>query len=408
MKHDGTWLYANPKHIEEVKRIWDIEECQAANTPGIKNKKDSNEDLEELSDEEAGMFRRSVGILLYIAHDRPDCQFSIGECSKYIKTPTVGALKKLKRLIRYLHGTANYGIWFGAKGDLEDIVCWTDADWAGDTETRYSTSGIIITVGGSMVFSSSRRQHARALSSGESEYYAATTGAADLLHLIEVMKFFGVDARGRLQTDSSACIGMASRKGVGRVRHLETRALWLQDVIDSERISIKKVPGEENLGDIGTKNLEYERHAYLTDAIGMHNMKESKVQRIGSSGGTGASSSTGNGGQHAAVLSALAVLFQALGVKGQRTGFHLDDLQLATMNGEKGDAGGGSALAILWLCLAVFVLGMVFENWLARRYYQMTAADKRTATTQSMTTYTWWWTENPRFVLQKNDGGLHV
>ena len=82
-------------------------------------------------------------------------------------------------------------------------------------------------------------EHARALSSGESEYYAATTGAADLLHLIEVMKFFGVDARGRLQTDSSACIGMASRKGVGRVRHLETRALWLQDVIDSECIGIK-------------------------------------------------------------------------------------------------------------------------------------------------------------------------
>ena len=184
-------------------------------------------------------------------------------------------------------------------------------------------------------------------------------------------------------------------------------ALWLQDVIDSERISIKKVPGEENLGDIGTKNLEYERHAYLTDAIGMRTMKESRVQRIGFSGGTGASSSTGNGGQHAAVLSALAVLFQALGVKGQRTECHLDNLQLATTNGEKGDAGGGSALAILWLCLAVFVLGMVFENWLARKYYQMTAADKRTATTQSMTTCTWW-TENPRFVLQKNDGGAHV
>jgi hypothetical protein len=77
------------------------------------------------------------------------------------------------------------------------------------------------------------------------------------------------------------------------------------------------------------------------------------------------------------------------------------------MNGEKGDAGGASALAILWLCLAVFVLGMVFENWLARKYYQMAAADKRTATTQSMTTCTWW-TENPRFVLQKNDGGAHV
>ena len=139
----------------------------------------------------------------------------------------------------------------------------------------------------------------------------------------------------------------------------------------------------------------------------MHDMKESKVQKVGTSGGTGAGSSTGNGGQHAAVFSALAVLFQALGVKGQRTECHLDDMQLATMDGKKGDAGGASAWTILCLCLAVFILGMVFENWLARKYHQMTAAGKRTATTQSMTTYTWW-TVNPRFVLQKHDGGHHV
>ncbi len=141
---------------------------------------------------------------------------------------------------------------------------------------------------------------------------------------------------------------MASRKGVGRVRHLETRALWLQDVIDAERISMKKFLGEENLGDIGTKNLEYERHAYLTEAVGMHNVKESKVQRIGASGGTGASGNTGHGGQHAAVFSALAVLFQALGVKGQKTECHMDDMQLATMDGKKGDAGEVSAWAILY------------------------------------------------------------
>ncbi len=77
-----------------------------------------------------------------------------------------------------------------------------------------------------------------------------------MLHLVEVMKFLGVNARGKIQTDSSACVGMASRKGVGRVRHLEARALWLQGVIDSECIGMKKIPGEKNLGDVGTKNFE--------------------------------------------------------------------------------------------------------------------------------------------------------
>ena len=95
MMHDGTWLYANPKHIEEFMRIWDLEECKPANTPGVKNKKENHEDLEERAGDEAEKYRRSVGILLYIAHDRPDCQFTIGECSKYIQRPTTGALRKL-------------------------------------------------------------------------------------------------------------------------------------------------------------------------------------------------------------------------------------------------------------------------------------------------------------------------
>ena len=74
----------------------------------MKKKKESHEAL-ELAGDEAEKYRRSVGIPLDIAHDRPDCQFTIGECSKYIQKPTTWALRKFKRLIRYLHGTSNLG-----------------------------------------------------------------------------------------------------------------------------------------------------------------------------------------------------------------------------------------------------------------------------------------------------------
>ncbi len=93
------------------------------------------------------------------------------------------------------------------------MIAWVDADWADDEETRYSISGVIVTAGDSAIYSSSRRQRATALSPREAEYFSATQGAADLLHICEVMKFFGVKARGRTHTDSSACIGMASRRG---------------------------------------------------------------------------------------------------------------------------------------------------------------------------------------------------
>ena len=316
LKHEGTWLSANETRIDEVKKIWNMEFCKAAQTPAVRHTKESNGDLQALDPEDAEKYRRSVGILLYIAHDRPDAQWSIGELAKYIQKPTAGGLQRLKRVIRYLSGTADYGIWISSKGNLEEVTAWVDSDWAGDKETRKSTSAVIITVGDSMVYSSSRRQHARALSSGEAEDYAATVGAADLLHVCEVMRFFGIEAKGQIFTDSSACIGMASRRGVGRVRHLETRALWLQEIVEGQRLTIVKIPGADNISDIGTKALECERHNFLMKQMGMQKMNgETKVNMIGDlrhSGGAGGTLS-----QHSAVLSALALFLQALGAKAQ-------------------------------------------------------------------------------------------
>ena len=154
-------------------------------------------------------------------------------------------------------------------------------------------------------------------SSGEAEYYAATVGAADLLHVCEVLRFFGIEAKGQIYTDSSACIGMASRRGVGRVRHLETRALWLQEIVEAQRLKIVKIAGVDNISDIGTKALDFERHNYLMKQMGMQKMNdETKVNMIANlrhGGGAGSTLS-----KQSAVLSAVAVFLQALGANAQK------------------------------------------------------------------------------------------
>ena len=66
-----------------------MHECKEAPTPAVKCKKELLEDMEELAEVDKEIYRRCVGILLYIAHDRYDAQWSIGELAKYIKTPTM-------------------------------------------------------------------------------------------------------------------------------------------------------------------------------------------------------------------------------------------------------------------------------------------------------------------------------
>ena len=44
-------------------------------------------------------------------------------------------------------------------------------------------------------------------------------------------------------SDSSAAIGISSRSGVGKVRHIATRYLWVQDAVREKQIMLKKIPG---------------------------------------------------------------------------------------------------------------------------------------------------------------------
>ena len=71
-----------------------------------------------------------------------------------------------------------------------------------------------------------------------------------------VLKDLGSTARICVMTDSSAAKGMASRKGLGKVRHVEVSQLWVQQKVGSGEIELKKVEGTNNLADALTKHVE--------------------------------------------------------------------------------------------------------------------------------------------------------
>lgn len=83
--------------------------------------------------------------------------------------------------------------------------------------------------GDHLVNATSNLQSTASLSSGEAEYYACVQGAALALGIRSVLQDWGLDARVELAADSIAAKGLASRRGVGRVRHVATRYLWLKE-----------------------------------------------------------------------------------------------------------------------------------------------------------------------------------
>jgi hypothetical protein len=82
---------------------------------------------------------------------------------------------------------------------------------------------------------------------------AATRGAGLRSMLGELG--IGLSGKTELFSDSSAARCFASRKGVGKMRHLEVRHLWLQEEVSSHRVQLRRVAGEANPADLMTKYL---------------------------------------------------------------------------------------------------------------------------------------------------------
>ena len=104
----------------------------------------------------------------------------------------------------------------------------------------------------------SSTQKTIALSSGEAELYGVVKGASEALGMQSIAADLGISAQVHIQTDSSAAIGICARAGIGRVRHLATGQLWVQERIRNHAFRLFKHPGAENPGDICTKHVPAE------------------------------------------------------------------------------------------------------------------------------------------------------
>ena len=141
----------------------------------------------------------------------------------------------------------------GAQGTL-----YTDSDWGGTARDRKSTSGGVWMIGAHCIKTWSAAQGAYALSSAEAELYGMIEGvtrARGLVTLAQELGFVGLENSIRLGTDSSAAKSFVCRRGLGRMKHLQIRDLWLQKEVADGRLVVFKTPGETNPADLMTKVL---------------------------------------------------------------------------------------------------------------------------------------------------------
>ncbi len=101
----------------------------------------------------------------------------------------------------------------------------------------------------------SNRQGSVATSSGEAEYYAVVKAGAEAWGVQSLAADLGWKLPIEIFVDSSVAKAIASRLGVGKVRHMEVRFLWVQELVNEGKIVMKKVATKDNVADLLTKPL---------------------------------------------------------------------------------------------------------------------------------------------------------
>ena len=229
--------------------------------------KSNDEDDPALVGAEATLYRAVAARLNYLAPDRPDIGFSVKEAARAMSAPRQSHMKLIKKLGRYLKGRPRLVSKFKWQTMPEFLTTFTDSDWAGCLKTARSTSGGIVCLGDHTIKTYCKQQKVVALSSAEAELYAMVAASAEAMAVQAYASDLGMSLSSELYADSSAALGIAKRAGIGKVRHLRTQGLWIQEVRISGRIIYKKVLGEKNPSDLLTKYMTAELSMKHLEAI---------------------------------------------------------------------------------------------------------------------------------------------
>ncbi|XP_048491380.1 secreted RxLR effector protein 161-like [Beta vulgaris subsp. vulgaris] len=183
---DGIFI-SQRKYATDLLKRFNLLNCKSMHTPINVNEKLVAHDGTSMAN--ARFFRSMVGGLNYLLHIRPDITHSVSVISRFMHNPTQQHMGAAKRILRYVAGSVDFGIWYGKSSSFR-LFGYSDSDWAGCSEERKSTSGYIFSLGPGAVSWSTKKQNVVALSSSEAEYIAVTAAACQCVWLRRLLVDF--------------------------------------------------------------------------------------------------------------------------------------------------------------------------------------------------------------------------
>jgi hypothetical protein len=240
--------------------------------PGVVLSKRSAQTVTGQEDMSQVPYCSAVGAVLYAALcTRPDVAYATGILSRFSGCPSRQHWEALKRVIRYLRGTAEQGLQFDKSQGLT-LEAYSDADFSSCPDSRKSISGQALLLAGAAVDWKSKKQPIVAQSTTEAEYVAMAEAAKSVVWTRELLGELGVGGRQAtvLYCDNESAVALAlDPVHHERTKHIKRRFHFIREVVMRRELLLQFCPSEDQLADVFTKPLSRERFCRLSEQIGM-------------------------------------------------------------------------------------------------------------------------------------------
>lgn len=206
-------------------------------------------------------YRELIGSLLYISvNSRPDIAASVSILAQKVCCPTNADWTELKRVLKYLKGTAHHLLRLSDVNTPEKntLMGYADANWAENRIDRKSNSGFIFQMNGGSVNWSCKKQTCVSLSSTEAEFIALSEACKEALWLRELLNDMMLKQSKPtiIYEDNQSCLRMIKNEKLSnRTKHIDTKIYFVKDHIKSNHIQCIYCPTEDMLADMLTKPL---------------------------------------------------------------------------------------------------------------------------------------------------------
>ncbi|KAJ0647711.1 putative RNA-directed DNA polymerase [Helianthus annuus] len=250
----GLFL-SQQQYAKEILARANMSACKPCNTPVDLSSKLSASDGPPVSD--PTLYRSLAGALQYLTFTRPDISYAVQQVCLFMHDPRESHFAFMKRIIRYIQGTLDYGIRIG-RSRSHDLVAYSDADWGGCPDSRRSTSGYCVFLGDNLLSWSSKRQPTVSRSSAEAEYRGVANAVAEATWLRNLLLELHTPLRRAsiVYCDNVSAVYLSDNPVQHqRTKHVEIDIHFVREKVRIGHIRVLHVPSALQYADIFTKGL---------------------------------------------------------------------------------------------------------------------------------------------------------